>query len=372
MKPPRRYEAAIIWGLMMVLVTMVLYENRADTDQAHVVLTYLLVVVGGSSTSGRPLGLALAGVAFLLIDFFFQVPFDRLAVGKPLDWVILLAFLVTALVTTQLLAVARSEAAEARNRADQVASLSLEREALMREAEHAEALREADRLKDIVLASVSHDLRTPLTTIKALAQDSAAQGDENAAAIEEQADRLSRFVGDILDLSRLQGGALPTRPDINTAEDLIGAAIRQVGGLAGSQAIVPHIDTHQPALVGRFDFVQSLRILNNLLENALRYAPAGTEVELAVHREGDALVFRVCDRGPGVDVADREKIFELFYRAGVSAPDVGHAGLGLSIARRLAELQGGSLVYEPRDGVGSVFVLRLPAVDLESEIPEES
>ena len=364
MKPPRRYEAAIIWGLMMVLVTVVLAENRAETDQAHVVLTYLLVVVGGSSTSGRSLGLALAGVAFLLIDFFFQVPFDRLAVGKPLDWVILLAFAVTALVTTQLLAVARSEAADARSRADQVAALSVEREGLMREA---------DRLKDIVLASVSHDLRTPLTTIKALAQDSAANGDENAAAIEEQADRLSRFVADLLDLSRLQGGALPTRPDINTAEDLIGAAIRQVGGLMGQNSIVPRIDTSQPALIGRFDFVQSLRILSNLVENAIRYAPAGTDIDIAVQREGDALVFRVCDRGPGVPAADREKIFELFYRAGVSSPDVGHAGLGLAIARRLAELQGGSLVYEPREGGGSVFVLRLPALDLETEgMPEES
>ena len=356
----------------MVLVTVVLAENRG-IDQAHVVLTYLLVVVGGSSSSGRPLGLALAGVAFLLIDFFFQVPFDRMAVGKPLDWVILLAFAVTALVTTQLLAVARSEAADARSRADQVAALSVEREGLMREAEHAEALREADRLKDIVLASVSHDLRTPLTTIKALAQDSAANGDENAAAIEEQADRLTRFVADLLDLSRLQGGALPTRPDINTAEDLIGAAIRQVGGLIGRHSIVPRIDTNQPALIGRFDFVQSLRILSNLVENAIRYAPVGTDIDIAVQREGDALVFRVCDRGPGVAPADREKIFELFFRAGVSAPDVGHAGLGLSIARRLAELQGGSLAYEPRDGGGSVFVLRLPAIDLEGdEMPEES
>ncbi|HEY2805294.1 MAG TPA: ATP-binding protein [Gemmatimonadales bacterium] len=365
MKQPRRYEAAIIWGLMMLLVTVVLSENRNETDQAHVVLTYLLVVVGGSSSSGRRLGLSLAGVAFFLIDFFFQVPYDRLAIGKPLDFVILLAFLVTALVTTQLLAVARSEGAEALKRADEVATLSLERVELMRVAQHAEALREADRLKDVVLASVSHDLRTPLTTIKALAQDSALRGDENAAVIEEQADRLSRFVGDLLDLSRLQGGAMPSRPEVNTAEDLIGAAIRQMGSLIDGRLVLPQIDKSQPALVGRFDFVQSLRILNNLLENACRYAPADTKIELDVHRDSEALVFRVCDRGPGVAPADRQRIFELFYRAGSGPPDAGRAGLGLSIARRLAELQGGALQYEPRDGGGSVFVLRLPALDVD-------
>lgn len=365
MRPPRRYEAAVIWGLMMVLVTVVLAENRGETDQAHVVLTYLLVVVGGSSTSGRGLGLGLAGVAFLLIDFFFQVPYDRVAVGKPLDTVILIAFAVTALVTTQLLALARAEAAQARRRADEVAALSAEREKLMREAEHAEALREADRMKDIVLASVSHDLRTPLTTIKALAQDSAARGDENGAAIEEQADRLSRLVADLLDLSRLQGGALPAQPEVNTAEDLVGAAIRQVGGLLNGRSVVPTIDTSQPALVGRFDFVQSLRILNNLLENALRYAPRGSQVEIVVQREGDMLAFRVADRGPGVAPEDRQRIFELFFRSGATTPDAGHMGLGLSIGRRLAEIQGGTLTYAPRPGGGSEFILRLPAIDVE-------
>src|SRR5262249_42520091 len=101
----------------------------------------------------------------------------------------------------------------------------------------------------------------------------------------------------------------------------VGAAIRQVGGLVDGRRVIPRIDTSRPALVGQFDFVQSLRILNNLLENALRYAPAGSDVEIEVHRDGDALVFRVADRGPGVAPADRERIFEIFYRAPAGPPD---------------------------------------------------
>jgi len=243
------------------------------------------------------------------------------------------------------------------------AALGVERVRLVAEAERAEALREADRLKDILLASVSHDLRTPLTAIKALAQAAAERGDESAQVIEEQVDRLSRFVGDILDLSRLKGGVFPVTLEPNTAEDLVGAVTRQLQPLLAGRAVTTAIDISQPALVGRFDFVQTLRILNNLVENALRYSPSGAAVELSVARHGEVLAFSVADRGAGIPAEDRERVFEPFFRAASSPPDVGRAGLGLSIARRLAEAQGGRLRYEPRPGGGSVFILELQALD---------
>lgn len=360
----RRLEPWVTWTVVLGGVTLALRLLRGDIDQAHVVLPYLLVVLGGSVSGGRSLGLALACVSFLLIDFFFQFPYDLLTVAKPLDWVILSSFLVTSIVATQLLTLARSEAAEARRQADEVASLSAEREHLIAEAEHAKALREADRMKDIVLASVSHDLRTPLTTIRALAQDLALRGDENAAIIELQAERLSRFVADLLDLSRLKGNAFTVTPELNTAEDLIGAAMRQVSGLLNGRSIVPRVNTAEPALLGRFDFVQSLRILNNLLENALRYGPPGSTVELSVERDGGVLIFTIADRGPGITPAERDRVFEPFFRGAESQPDSNGIGLGLSIARRLAEIQGGSLRYEARAGGGSVFILLLPAAEL--------
>src|SRR4029077_13435458 len=195
------------------------------------------------------------------------------------------------------------------------AALAIDRVRLVAEAEHAEALREADRLKDIVLASVSHDLRTPLTTIKALAQSEALQGNKSAAAIEEQADRLTRMVNDLLDLSRLKGGGFAARPELNTAEDLIGAAVRQTRGLFGDRSLRTVIDLDSPALVGHFDFSQSLRVLCNLLENAARYSPVAQPIELAARRDNGSLVFTVSDRGPGVRDEDVSLIFEPFYRA---------------------------------------------------------
>jgi len=505
----RDYVPWAVWITLMALVTIVMIQMRDSMDQVHVILVYLLVVLGASTSGGRLLAIPLAGVGFLLIDYYFQPPYDSIGYGKPLDLVALAAFLVTAIVATDLLVRAQTQAEEADRRAVEVASLArvgsqtlgagraedalvriadvvratlsvsdcavlawepeegfgasargaaalppdderlvrhaleqpgpswlgpsgemvragdgrtatmepvqkiliplsvqgrvvglmtvandtpiqldpaqrrfldaiayyaalaADRVRLVAEAEHAEALREADRLKDIVLASVSHDLRTPLTTIKALAQSEALQGNSAAAAIEEQADRLTRLVSDLLDLSRLKGGGFAATPEINTAEDLIGAAVRQTRGLFGDRPLRTVIDLDSPALVGNFDFSQSLRVLCNLLENAARYSPAAQPIELGARREGPELVFTVADRGPGVREEDVSRIFEPFYRARNSAPDAGRAGLGLSIARTLAELQGGSVTYSARPGGGAIFALRLPAAELRFDALEQ-
>lgn len=497
----RVLPAWIGWLLALVVITIVMRSAREEMTQAHVVLVFLLAVIGGSVSGGRALGFFLAFAGFVLIDYYFQPPFDTLTVDKSLDWIVLLAFLAVAGATTQLLTRARQEAAAATRRATEVASLArlgaetlslgraedalvaiaevirttlgvsdceiyrwdgthvretspprersgtvapwlhpdlvervarlstetpvaldeasltivpadtpdahtiliplrghdrvvgvlrvsdrsplgvdqkerrflaalayystlgIERVELVAEVEHAEALREADRLRDVVVASISHDLRTPLTAIKALAQEGAAQGDRTAAAIEEQTDYLSRLVGDLLDWSRLKAGAVKLAPEFNTAEDLLGTVTRQFAGTPGA-GVMTTIDLSQPALAGTFDFVQTARILTNLVENAIRHSPRGAVVELGVDREGDRLRFTVADRGPGVPESERERIFEPFYRPASSPPDVGRAGLGLSIARRLAELQGGRLEYHPRDQGGSVLVLELPAADL--------
>ena len=131
------------------------------------------------------------------------------------------------------------------------------------------------------------------------------------------------------------------------------------------------LDASAPALYGMFDFVQTLRILVNLIENALRFSPERALVELAARREGPELVFSVSDRGPGIPERERERVFDAFYRPEGSSADRGRAGIGLAIARSLASAQKGVLTHHPRDGGGSVLELRLPAADVdESELGE--
>ena len=224
----------------------------------------------------------------------------------------------------------------------------------------------------IVLGVVAHDLRTPLTTIKALAHAIRREGDERAATIEEEADRLNRVVTDLLDLSRLSGGALQLTPEINAAEDLLGAALQQVSGRAGEREVAVDLDPAAPLLLGRFDFVHALRIVVNLLENAFKYTPEGTPIVLAARGAAGVLEIEVADRGPGVPAGDRQRIFEAFFRPAGQPADARSAGLGLSIARQLAEAQGGTLQYEPRDGGGSRFILRLPGAAMHAPAMESS
>jgi two-component system sensor histidine kinase KdpD len=244
------------------------------------------------------------------------------------------------------------------------AALAVERVRLVAEAERAEALREADRLKDALIASVSHDLRTPLTTIKALAYELRSTGSPSAVLIEEEADRLNRFVSDLLDLSRLRAGALPLQPELVAADDLLGAALQHVAGVPNAGAIRASLPEGEEILVGRFDFVHALRALVNLLDNALKHAPPGLPVEVEVARRGDRLALAVRDQGPGVAAEDRDRIFEPFVRGGGDAAESRGAGLGLAIARQLARAQGGDVEYHTRDGGGSEFILLLPAAQL--------
>ena len=141
--------------------------------------------------------------------------------------------------------------------------------------------------------------------------------------------------------------------------------MRQAEGILNGRRINVRLDFDSPALVGHFDFVHTLRIVGNLLDNALRHTPVGEAVELHAERDEQWLMITVSDRGPGVSRLEQDRIFEPFYRPAAATPDSGHAGLGLSIARSLAHLQGGTVTYQARSGGGSVFTLRLPAADVD-------
>ena len=348
--PPATKEAqsealrrSVVWVIAFATLAgsaSALLAFRSQLGEAHVALVFLLVVLGASAWGGRLLGVSVAVAAFLLFDWFFLPPYNSFVVRNPLDWLVLTVFLITSVVAAQLLYLARAERAA---------------------VERAEALREADRLKDALLASLSHDLRTPLTTIKGLAHELQSLGDERTLIIEEQADRLNYLVTDLLEMARLDGGALHLDIHVNAVDDLLGAVVQHVAGRPDRHRLVVSLDDPATLSFGRFDFVHSLRILTNLVDNALQYAPVDTPVQVTGGLSGDTIVFRVADHGPGVPAEERERIFAPFYRAAAGMATSGSSGLGLSISRRLAEAQSGSLTCFAGENGGAVFELRLPA-----------
>ncbi|HEX4682991.1 MAG TPA: ATP-binding protein [Gemmatimonadaceae bacterium] len=336
----------------LVAVTALMVVVRDHLNAAHVALAYLVVVQLASARGGRPLGLAVAIAAFLAFNWFFLPPYNTLEIANSFDWFVLVAFLITSVVAAELLYRARA--------------LGAERSRLEVTTQRARSLEESSRSKDAMLAAVSHDLRTPLTTIKALAHEIADGGDERAEIIEEEADRLNVFVGKLLDFSRVTMGTAALDVQPNEAEDLLGAAAQQVRGRLMQHALRIKVEPSEGMLFGQFDFVQTLRVLVNLIDNAAKYSPEDAPIEVGARRSGDRLEFTVADRGRGVAEHDRERIFEPFNRLSGAATDVAGTGLGLSIARGIAEAQGGSVTYLARPGGGSVFTLTVPAIDLDA------
>lgn len=251
------------------------------------------------------------------------------------------------------------------------AALGVERMRLVMTAERALAEREVEALRSSLLMSVSHDLRTPLTTIKGIAHEIAIGelGTERAAMIEVEADRLDTMVSDLLELSRIHAGAVQSSTAVNTADEVIGAALQRAQGLLGRHVVA--VSLTDDVLAARFDFTQTQRILVNLLENAAKYSTDGSSIEVTARPAAatSMLELSVSDEGPGIPAGEEERIFEPFHRPPGTAPDVRGTGLGLSIARGLAVAQGGTLHHQRRVGGGSTFVLTLPLVSAPVDAP---
>jgi two-component system, OmpR family, sensor histidine kinase KdpD len=250
-----------------------------------------------------------------------------------------------------------------------VLAVAGERERLGRKALEAEALRRSDAIKTAILRAVSHDLRSPLTAIMASVDGlesaslelSDADRRDLLAAIREEAKRLDRLVGNLLDLSRLEVGSAAPRRELWTLDALVGRAVEQLG--ADAERVSVSLPADPPAV--RADGTQIERALANLLDNALKFS-ADERVELVVdERDGEALA-RVSDRGPGLRPRDLERIFDPFERGEASSGR--GTGLGLAIARGFVQANGGRLWAEPREGGGTTFVLALPLAPLPARV----
>lgn len=236
-----------------------------------------------------------------------------------------------------------------------------QRDALAVEVIETRALRRSNVVKTALLRSVSHDLRSPLTAITAAAGGLASRTlDDDArselvSVIAVESDRLTKLVENLLDLSRIESGELEPRAELCTAEELIGAALDSLD--APALAVEVAIDPALPQI--RADAAQIERAMANLIDNSLRYA-RDRPVAVRARSVGSQLVIEVMDRGPGVPEAERERIFEAFYRGG--AGRTGGSGLGLAIARGFAEANGGELRLRSRHGQGATFALHFSAV----------
>jgi two-component system sensor histidine kinase KdpD len=305
------------------------------------ILLYLMPIILAATRWGRGAAIVAVLVAVLGHNVLFVDPIGTLTVNRFEDALDLGLLLFTALVTAQLAHSARR--GEAAERAAAVA-------------------RQSDQLKTAILRAVSHDLRTPLASIKASvsslrqpeADYSAGDRAELLAEIEEEADRLNRLVGNLIDASRLEAGALRPRVGPQDVGELIEATLRRLGSrLDGRHVVVSVAEDLPPAAC---DYAHAGQVLENLLDNAISHTPASSPISVRARQVGYDLRIEVADEGAGIPIGQVERIFEPFERGSTRASG---SGLGLTIARGLAEANGGQLWLAPTDR-GACFVLSLP------------
>jgi two-component system, OmpR family, sensor histidine kinase KdpD len=255
-------------------------------------------------------------------------------------------------------------------------ALALERARLADEAKEAEVRIESERLRNSLLSSVSHDLRTPLATITGAVSTILEDGERLDAAtrrellesVRDEADRLNRLVQNLLEMTRLESGALALRKAWHPLEEIIGAALSRLNTQLAGRRVTTRVPPDLPLVA--IDDVLIEQVLINLLDNALKYTPAGTPIEVIATAGEQNVTVEIADHGPGVSPGEEDKVFDKFYRA--DAGTGRGAGLGLAICRGIVQAHGGRIWAQNLPGGGVAFLFTLPLGEPPTSVPRDA
>lgn len=365
--PPSTALGLVATLATVAVGTLVVWPLKSVAPPVSLGVVYIPGVLLISTIWGWRLGLLTAVGSALAFNWFHISPTGRLDIAADRDAVALVVFVIVAIASSSLAEWARARAGEAERRREEtervlaeLRELSAERDRIEAEAIEAGALRRSDELKTALLRSVSHDLRTPLTSIIAAgaALDSPSvtpeERHELSEVVVEEGRRLSRLVANLLDVSRLESGSAPPRREEVDLGGVLEAARESVG--AGPEQVRLAIDPDLPLIAA--DPAQLERAFANLIENGVRHSD-GRQVLVRSRRTGGRIVVRVVDQGAGIPEGERVRIFEPFYRRAGQGEGQG-SGLGLAIAKGFVEANGGEIAVESVPGQGSTFVVAFP------------
>jgi K+-sensing histidine kinase KdpD len=376
------------------VVAALLGPFHEQINSTTVALAFLLVVLFVASFWGSRPALLASVLGMLCFNFFFLPPLYTLSIAHSQNWVALTAFFTTALVVGQLSARAKRRAEEAEGARRESERLYQELQTAFERASQAEALRQSEKLKSALLDAVTHDLRTPLTSIKAsittllnevrdrspeeqfVALDSESRL-EMMEVIDEESDRLNRFIGGLIDLARIEAGELHLRRRWGSVDEIISTALARAEPFTKGREVDVNIEPELPVV--SVDERAVSEVVYTLVDNAAKYSPKGTNIRINAGRAGDGMIrMSVEDQGVGVAVDLRERVFDKFFRAtrdgDISTHQPSGTGMGLAIAKGIVEAHAGEIWIESgTGGKGTRVVFTLPVGDEEiTEQPEHS
>ena len=374
-------SAAYLGGVLGIAgVTLFLIPIRQQVNSTTIALAFLLVVLFVAILWGSRPALLASLLGMLCFNFFFLPPYYTFTIADSQNWIALTVFFITALAVGQLSARAKQRAEESEAGRREINRLYEELQDAFERASEAEAFKRSERLKSALLDAVTHDLRTPLTSIMASAtllledrenteQTETLSPHEQKAllrVITQGTNRLDRFVESIVDLARIEAGDMKLHRNWGAVDEIIEAALTRAEPLTGKHQVRALVEEELPVV--RVDARAVTEVIYTLIDNAAKYAPAGTWIVVKAHRVHDELVeIAVEDEGPGIPLHLREKVFERFFRAaddGVTAQSTFGLGMGLAIARGIVEAHGGNISIEDvSQGHGTRIVFTVPVGD---------
>lgn len=242
-------------------------------------------------------------------------------------------------------------------------AIGIERARALEEASRVEAVRQSERLKSALLDALAHELKTPLTSVRGalthlIGREHDAEEKELLTVANEETDRLSRLITEIVDMARLEAGKLQIQRSPHPIDEIITAALNEFEELLKSRSVELQVDASLPPVEVDIDLVQ--QVVKQLLDNAIKYSPPDSPLSIRAEEREDKVIVSVTDRGEGIDEQEQPFVFDKFFRGGRGRYDVPGTGLGLSIAKGMVEAHGGTIWVTSRPGKGSTFSFSLP------------
>jgi two-component system sensor histidine kinase KdpD len=369
--------------------TIVLRSFGDHVNATTVALTFLLLVLFLATAWGPKPAVLASVLAATSFNYFFLPPVGTFTISDPHNWVAILAFLLTAVTVGQLSARAKQRTEEAEVGRREIERLYEELREAFERASHAEALRQSEKLKSALLDAVTHDLRTPLTSIKAsittLLDEVRGRTDGNQMValdeeskiemmevIDEESDRLNRFIGGLIELARIEAGEMHLRRRWGTVDEITSAALRRAEPMTQGHDVEVNIEADLPVV--RVDEQAVSEVVYTLVDNAAKYSPKGTSIRITAQRYDEGMIkMAVEDRGEEIAIDLRERVFDKFFRAtrdgDISTHRPSGTGMGLAIAKGIVEAHKGEIWIESGNGGrGTRVVFTLPIGDEDDDI----
>jgi K+-sensing histidine kinase KdpD len=377
----------------VAVTTAVLKLFSPHINSTTVALALLLLVLMVAIRYGARPAVATSLLGVLSFNYFFLPPFGTLTIAAPDNWVALIAFLITAITVGQLSARAERRAEEADAGRREIERLYEELQSAFERASHAEALKQSEKLKSALLDAVTHDIRTPLTSIKAsvstlleeLQGTSVSESPvtldidarkEMLEVIDEECDRLNRFVEGLIELARIEAGELHLRRRWGVVDEILATVLKRAEPLTRNHQILVEIADEIPAV--QVDPRAVAEVVFTLIDNAAKYSAPGTKILVSAQPIDDEMIqIAVEDQGQTIPYNIRERVFDKFFRA-TRDGDAGDSiqpkgtGMGLPVAKGIVEAHGGRIwIEDKKEGAGTRVVFNLPIGDVETP-PERS